>query len=90
MIFTIDDPEPLIYHDEPIYRDGKSVGENTHGSYSHVTGNSIGMVYLSNEKGVSDEWIMNGDYEIEVEDKLYPITIHLKAPYDPQGKSIKV
>ena len=90
VIFTIDDPEPLIYHDEPIYRNGRIVGENTHGSYAHVTGNSIGMVYLSNEYGISDEWIMDGDYEIEVEDKLYPITLHLKAPYDPEGKSIKV
>ena len=90
VIFTIDDPEPLIYHDEPIYCDGKIVGENTHGSYSHVTGHAIGMVYLSNEEGITDEWIINGEYEIEVEDKRYPITIHLNAPYDPAGKSIKV
>ena len=90
VIFTIDNPEPLIYHDEPIYCNGRIVGENTHGSYAHVTGHSIGMVYLSNEDGITDKWIMEGKYEIEVEDKLYPITIHLKAPYDPEGKSIKV
>jgi len=89
VIFTIDDPEPLIYHDEPVYCNGKIVGENTHGSYSHVSGRAIGMFYVGNEDGISDEWIMGNTYEIEVEDKLYPITIHLKAPYDPQGKSIK-
>jgi len=66
------------------------VGENTHGSYSHVTGHAIGMVYLSNEDGITDEWIMGNKYEIEVEDKKYPVTIHLRAPYDPEGKSIKV
>jgi 4-methylaminobutanoate oxidase (formaldehyde-forming) len=48
------------------------------------------MVYLKNEKGINDDWIMDGDYEIEVEDKKYPITLHLRAPYDPEGKSIKV
>jgi 4-methylaminobutanoate oxidase (formaldehyde-forming) len=90
VIFTIDDPEPLIYHDEPIYCDGKIVGENTHGAYAHVTGHAIGMFYISNKEGLTDEWIMNGKYEIEVEDKKYPITIHLKAPYDPDGKSIKM
>ncbi len=90
VIFTIDDPEPLIYHNKPIYRDGILAGENTHGSYAHVTGHSIGMVYLSNEAGITDEWIMDGSYEIEVENQRYPITIHLKAPHDPQGKSIKV
>jgi len=90
VIFTIDDPEPLIYHDEPVYCNGEIVGENTHGSYSHVTGRAIGMVYLSKADGITDEWIMGNKYEIEVEDKKYPITIHLKAPYDPAGKSIKV
>ncbi|RLC02227.1 MAG: FAD-dependent oxidoreductase [Deltaproteobacteria bacterium] len=89
VIFTIDDPEPLIYHDEPLYCNGEIVGENTHGSYSHVTGHAIGMVYLSNEDGITDEWIMGNKYEIEVEDKKYPVTIHLRAPYDPEGKSIK-
>ena len=90
VIFTIDDPEPLIYHDEPIYRNGELAGENTHGSYAHMLGKSIGMVYLSNPDGITDEWIMDAQYEIEVEDKRYPITIHLKAPWDPAGKSIKI
>jgi 4-methylaminobutanoate oxidase (formaldehyde-forming) len=89
VIFTIDDPEPLIYHDEPVYCNGEIVGENTHGSYSHVTDHAIGMVYLSNDDGITDEWIMGNKYEIEVEDKKYPITIHLQAPYDPAGESIK-
>ena len=89
VIFTIDDPEPLIYHDEPLYRNGELAGENTHGSYAHLLGHAIGMVYLENEEGITDEWIMEGKYEIEVEDKRYPVTIHLKAPYDPTGKSIK-
>jgi len=48
------------------------------------------MIYLSNADGITDEWIMGNQYEIEVEDKKYPITIHLQAPYDPAGKSIKV
>ena len=47
------------------------------------------MVYLSKEDGITDEWIMGGEYQIEVEDKKYPITIHLRAPYDPQGLSIR-
>ncbi|MCG8618734.1 MAG: aminomethyltransferase family protein, partial [Desulfobacterales bacterium] len=89
VMFTIDDPEPLIYHDEPIFRNGELAGENTHGAFVHKVGRSMGMVYLSCDTGISDDWIMDGEYEIEVEDKRYPITIHLKAPYDPQGKATK-
>ena len=72
-----------------IYRNGKIAGENTHGSYAHVSGHAVGMVYLSNEDGITNDWIKEGKYEIEVEDKMYPVTIHFRAPYDPAGKSIK-
>ena len=89
VMFTIDDPEPLIYHDEPIFRNGRLAGENTHGAFVHKIGRSMGMVYLSSDAGITDDWIMDGNYEIEVEDKRYPITIHLKAPYDPEGQSLK-
>jgi len=82
--FTLADPEPLIYHDEPVYRDGKPIGENTHGAYSHLLGCAIGMCYLENPAGIREDWIRSGSYEINVAGKRYPIKIHLKPPYDPQ------
>ena len=90
VIFTLEDEEPLIYHDEPIRRNDEIVSENTHGSYSHVFGGAIGMCYLKNEAGISDEWILNGSYDIEVEGVRVPIKIHLKPPYDPSNKAIKM
>ena len=90
VMFTIDDPEPLIYHDEPIYRDGERVSSNTHGAYGHLVGASVGMVYLENPEGISEEWIKAGKYEIGVDGKRHPITIHLKAPYDPKGQRVRM
>jgi glycine cleavage system T protein len=90
VIFTLEDEEPLIYHDEPIRRNDEIVSENTHGSYSHVLGAAIGMCYLKNEAGISDEWILNGSYDIEVEGVRVPIKIHLRPPYDPGNKAIKM
>jgi 4-methylaminobutanoate oxidase (formaldehyde-forming) len=90
VLFTLKDPEPLIYHDEPIYRNGKLVSENTHGAYSHLMGCAIGMCYLKNQEGITDEWIMDASYEIEVEDQRVPIEIHLQGPYDPQHKRLKI
>lgn len=89
VLFTLKDPEPLIYHDEPIYRNGELISENTHGAHSHVLGCGIGMCYLKNPDGITDQWIMDGSYEIEVEDQRVPIEIHLKGPYDPQNKRLK-
>ncbi|MDM8553399.1 FAD-dependent oxidoreductase [Desulfococcaceae bacterium HSG7] len=90
VMFTIDDPEPLIYHDEPIYKDGQLVTENTHGAYGHSLGASVGMCYLESPEGISDQWITAGKYEIGVNGKRYPITIHLTAPYDPKGKRARM
>ena len=84
VVFTLEDPEPLIYHGEPIYRNGKIAGTNTHGSYAHLLKTSIGMGYLENPEGIDEDWILAGKYEISVEDKKIPAKVHLKAPYDPE------
>jgi glycine cleavage system aminomethyltransferase T/glycine/D-amino acid oxidase-like deaminating enzyme len=88
--FTVDDPDPLIYRDEPIYRNGIHVSENTHGSYSHLFGGAIGMTYLSHPDGISNAWIEEGKYEVGIEGKRYPVKIHLKPPYDPEGRRVKM
>ncbi len=90
VMFSVQDPEPLVYHDEPIYRNGELVSENTHGAYSHVNNCSIGMCYLKNTDGIDDEWIMDGEYEINVAGKMYPINIHLEPIYDPKSERVRM
>ena len=47
--FRIDDPEPLLYHNEPVYKDGTIVGRITSGMYGHTVGAALGMGYVSHE-----------------------------------------
>jgi 4-methylaminobutanoate oxidase (formaldehyde-forming) len=90
VMFSLDDPEPLLYHDEPIYRDGQLVSSVTHGAYAHLLGCAMGMGYLENPDDVSDEWVAKGRYEIDVEGQLIPATAHLKAPYDPLNRRVRM
>jgi 4-methylaminobutanoate oxidase (formaldehyde-forming) len=90
VMFTLDDPEPLLYHDEPIYRNGELVSSVTHGAYAHMLGCAMGMGYLENPKGISDQWILSGKYEIDVEGELIPTQAFLKAPYDPFSKRVRM
>lgn len=90
VLFTLDNPDPLLYHDEPIYRNGELVSSVTHGAYGHMLGCAIGMGYLQNPKGISDQWILSGKYEIDVEGDLIPAKVHLKAPYDPSNKKMRM
>jgi len=90
VIFTLEDPNPLLYHDEPIYRNGELVSLITHGAYAHLLKCSMGMGYLVNPEGIDDHWILSGRYEIDVEGKRIPAKAHLKAPYDPGGERMRM
>ena len=44
--FKLNDPEPLVYHNEPILRDGEIVSYVTSGNYGHTLGGAIAMGYV--------------------------------------------
>jgi glycine cleavage system aminomethyltransferase T len=88
VIFVLQDPEPMLWGSEPIYRDGKAVGYTTSGSYAHTLGSAIGMGYVNHSEPVTAEFIKAGRYEIAINGKRYDATPHLRAPYDPERKRI--
>ena len=88
--FVLDDPGPVLWGSEPIYRNGQAVGYTTSGSYGHALGAAVGMGYVKCQDGVSPEFIREGRYEINVSGKRFPAAPHLKAPFDPERKKILV
>ncbi len=76
---------PLVYHHEPIYRNGVLVGSVTSGAYGHRIDASLGMGYLSCAAGVTNEWLAAGKLEVEVAWQRYPAEAQLGPWYDPQG-----
>ena len=89
VMFTLEDPEPLLNHEEPVFRDGELAGTNTHGAYAHALGCAMGMAYLENLNGITTEWIMSGTYEINVGGRMVKAKAHLKAPYDPERLRVR-
>lgn len=89
-IFTLQDPDPLLLGDEPIYRDGVIVGRTTSGNYGHALGRSVGMGYLENEEGATPGWIRSGSYEIEVAAERFAAGVRLSPPYDPGSERVKL
>jgi len=80
---------PLLYHEEPIVRDGRIVGSIKSGAWGHRVGRSIGMGYVSCEAGVTREWLESGRWEIEVACQRYPAAVQLQPWYDPKNERIK-
>ena len=87
--FKLLDTEPLLYHFEPIFRNGKKVGKITSGMYSPVLGCSIGLGQITNDDGIVDEdFIVNAKYEIKVMNSNYAAQPSMKAWYDPSREKI--
>jgi heterotetrameric sarcosine oxidase gamma subunit len=89
--FTLDDPEPLLYHNEPIWRNGVLVGRTSSGWYGHTLGRAVGLGYVNAaEPGAAgDDWILGGTYELEIATVRRAATPSLRPPYDPKGLRIK-
>jgi heterotetrameric sarcosine oxidase gamma subunit len=80
---------PMIYHEEPIYRNGVIVGSTTSGAWGHRVNKSLGLGYVKNIGGVTKEWIESGQWEVELAWKRYDVTAQLGSFYDPKGLKIK-
>ena len=88
--FALEDPEPLLYHNEPIYRDGEVVGYLTSGNYGNALGRAIGLGYIRNRDGVDPDFVNAGRYEIEVAGERMPATASLRPMYDPKSERVRL
>jgi 4-methylaminobutanoate oxidase (formaldehyde-forming) len=90
-VFAVDDPEPLLVHNEPIWRDGVLCGRIVSAAYGHTVGRSIGLGYVSDPVGavVTPEWIGAGRYELEIANERVSAHASLRALYDPKNERIR-
>lgn len=88
--FALEDASRLLYHDEPIWRDGKLVGRTTSGMYGHTLGRAVALGYVAHEGGVTREFIDSGAYEIEIACERVPARASLRPLYDPQGMRLRM
>jgi glycine cleavage system aminomethyltransferase T len=90
LIFVLEDPEPMLWGSEPIYRNGQAVGYTTSGSYGHSVGAAIAIGYVSHPAGMSAGFLESGTYESNISRQRYRAKAFLRAPYDPERKKILV
>lgn len=86
MQFLLTDPSKLLYHNEPIWRDGAIAGYITSGMYGHTLGGAVGLGYVNGEPGDNPE---SGTFEIEVAGEQVPATASLRPLYDPANARLR-
>jgi glycine cleavage system aminomethyltransferase T len=88
LAFALEDPEPLLLHDEPIWRDGRLVDRSTSGAYAHSVGRALALGYV--EWGPDDRAAdLNASrWEIEIARRRYPARASLRPFYDPKSERL--
>ncbi|MDG0989580.1 MAG: FAD-dependent oxidoreductase [Yoonia sp.] len=86
--FKLTDPEPLLYHNEPVMRDGEVVGYLSSGVYGHHVGAAMGMGYVPC-KGETVAELLASDFEIDVMGTKVKAEASLKPFYDPKSERVK-
>lgn len=86
--FRLNDPEPLLFHNEPILRDGKIVGHLTSGAYGHHVGAAVGMGYIGCAGETASD-ILASSYSIDVAGTVVGAEASLRPFYDPSGDRTK-
>ena len=89
MQFLLSNPDLMLYHNEPILKNGDIVGYLSSGTYSHTLGGALGLGYVTCLPNESHEDILNAEYSIEVEGVVEKAKASLQPMYDPLNKKIR-
>ena len=86
--FKLTDPEPLLYHNEPIVRNGDIVGYLSSGAFGHHLGAAMGLGYVPC-KGETAAEVLESTFEIDVAGTRVMAEASLKPMYDPKSERVK-
>ena len=87
---ALQDSDKLLYHNEPILRDGVLVGRVTSGMFGHTLGTALGMGYVENAgEVVGADFVNSGAYEVEVAGERVKAAASLRPFYDPMNLRVK-
>lgn len=87
--FRLTDPEPLLFHNEAIVRNGKIVGTITSGNYGHYLGGAIGLGYVPCDNEPEAD-VLGSRYEIEIAGERFVAEASLKPMYDPKAERVRM
>jgi 4-methylaminobutanoate oxidase (formaldehyde-forming) len=83
------DPEPLLYHAEPVLRDGEVVGYVRAASYGWTLGASVGLAFVSSSGKVTKDWLDAGSWEVDIAGDRYAAEVSLRPMYDPTSARVR-
>ncbi|MFN0143216.1 MAG: FAD-dependent oxidoreductase [Mycobacterium sp.] len=89
--FAVDSDEPMLWGGELILRDGEVAGQVSSAAWGATVGACVGLGYVRAADAivVTPDWVRAGNYAVNVGGEVYPITVSLKAIYDPANDRVR-
>ena len=81
---ALDDPEPMMYHAEVLYRDGVIVGDVRAASYGHTLGGAVGIAHVScagDNEVVNKKYVQEGQWEVDIAGTRYSVRVDHLRPF---------
>lgn len=89
----LQDPLPMMYHGELLWRNDQCVGEVRAASYGHTLGGSVGLAMIEPKDSsvlVNKSYLDEGVWQVEVAGTKYAAKVSLTPMYDPKNSRIRV
>jgi len=89
--FALTDPDLMPWGGELVLRDGAPSGQVMSATWGATVGAGVGLAYVWDPDGgvVDRDWVLAGDYVIDVGGSRCPITVSLRPLVDPDGLATK-
>lgn len=85
----VKDPEALLYHAEIVRRNDVAVGYIRAASYGFSLGGAVGLAMIEAGEPVTQKYLDEGTWTVEVADKTYPAIASIRPLYDPTNEKVK-
>lgn len=86
--FLLEEPGPMLFHNEAVVRDGRIVSILTSGNYGHALGGAVGLGYVPCP-GEDAQAVLGSTYEIEVAGVRHRARASLAPLYDPKSERVR-
>jgi len=87
----LEDPEPLLYHDEPVLLGNEIIGRTTSGRYGHSVGAAVALAWIEHPDGhaIDKGFVEQDGFRVEVAGEPVNARLSLRPFYDPERKRVK-
>jgi 4-methylaminobutanoate oxidase (formaldehyde-forming) len=89
--FRLEEPDAMLWGGELVLRDGVAAGQVTSVAWSATFGACVGLAYVwrRDREPVTADHLSEAVWHVNVGGRVLPVSVGLKAPFDPANERIR-